>query len=123
MHLARISGESAAAEGWPWALCAVALYGVISYGLQYRARARRGSRHPARDAVHDLKDREEPQSSAQHAISRVLMFGGGAAIVLVALTTSGAVRIVAAGLTAVVAASAWAYYDHRAEARSLDRPG
>ncbi|MER5386646.1 hypothetical protein ABT040_41500 [Streptomyces sp. NPDC002688] len=123
MHLARVSVESAAAEGWPWALGAVALYGLISYGLQYRARARRGSRHPGRDALHDLKDREEPQSSGQHVISRVLMFGGGAAIALVALTTSGVVRIVAAGLTAVIAVSTWAYYDHRAEARSLDRRG
>ncbi|MEU8979928.1 hypothetical protein ACFVXW_12680 [Streptomyces sp. NPDC058251] len=117
MHLAR--GTSDTLEAWWWVLGAVALYALMSYGLEYRARARRGSRHPARDALRDLKDREEPQSGRQRFVSRVIMLCGGALTALTALVTSGVVRVLVVGVTALVAVTVWAYYDHRAEARSL----
>ncbi|MEU1039431.1 hypothetical protein ACFYP4_10985 [Streptomyces sp. NPDC005551] len=113
MYLARGSGGDP--ENWLWALGALVLYVVISYGLQYRARVRRGSRHPAGDALHDLKDREEPQRPWQRFLSRVIMLAGAGLTALVALTTSGTLRVVTVGLTAVVAVTAWAYYDHRTE--------
>ncbi|RZU25046.1 hypothetical protein [Streptomyces sp. BK239] len=115
MNLAR--GSSDDSGSLLWGLGAIALYALISYGLDYRARARRGSRHPAREALHDLKDREEPQSPRHRIVSRVIMIGGGVLTGLVAYTTSGTLRAVAAGLTAVVAVTAWAYYDHRTETR------
>ncbi|NSL43238.1 hypothetical protein [Streptomyces sp. 8P21H-1] len=114
MYLARGSGGDA--DGWFWALGALALYALISYGLAYRARTRRGSRRPAHDALHDLKDREEPQAPGQRLVSRVIMLAGGGATVLVALATSGALRAVAVAGTAVAAVTLWAYYDHRTEA-------
>jgi hypothetical protein len=115
MHLAR--GSSDDPYAWFWALGALALYALISYGLTYRARVRRGSVHPARDAVHDLKDREEPQPPKQRFISRALMLCGAGLTVLASALTSGPVRIVAVGLTAGVAVVAWAYYDYRTERR------
>ncbi|MEU0941329.1 hypothetical protein ABZ379_00805 [Streptomyces canus] len=115
MHLARGSTDDPYA--WFWTLGALALYALISYGLTYRARVRRGSVHPARDAVHDLKDREEPQSPKQRFISRVLMLCGAGLTGLAAALTSGTVRIVTVGLTAGVAVVAWAYYDYRTERR------
>ncbi|MER6282477.1 hypothetical protein [Streptomyces sviceus] len=67
--------------------------------------------------MHDLKDREEPQSPKQRLISRVLMLCGAGLTVLAAALTSGTVRIVAVGLTAGVAVAVWAYYDYRTERR------
>lgn len=121
MFLAR--GSSDDPEGWLWTLAAVALYAVISYGLEYRTRARRGSRHPARDALRDLKDREDPQTPRHRFVSRVIMLCGAAATGLVAFATAttGAARIPAVALTAVVAVSVWAYYDHRTEMRDSGR--
>ncbi|MCX4238251.1 hypothetical protein ACH4Y0_26230 [Streptomyces sp. NPDC020707] len=113
MYLARGGGGDP--EGWLWALGALALYALISYALAYRARARRGSGHPAHDALHDLKDREEPQTTRQRLVSRTIMLCGGAATGLVAFTTSGVLRVVAVAGTAVVAVAVWAYYDHRTE--------
>ncbi|MDQ1034206.1 membrane protein implicated in regulation of membrane protease activity [Streptomyces sp. V3I8] len=113
MHLARGGGGDPGS--WLWALGALALYALISYALAYRARTRRGSGHPGHDALHDLKDREEPQSPRQRLLSRAAMLGGAGATVLVALSTSGVLRVVAAGATAVVAVGLWAYYDHRTE--------
>ncbi|MFE3036493.1 hypothetical protein ACFXKY_33170 [Streptomyces canus] len=115
MYLAQRSSDDPYA--WLWILAALALYALISYGLTYRARVRRGSVHPARDAVHDLKDREEPQPPKQRFISRVLMLCGAGLTVLAAALTSGTLRIVAVGLTAGVAVVAWAYYDYRTERR------
>ncbi|MFE2827625.1 hypothetical protein [Streptomyces sp. NPDC059271] len=121
MYLARMHGGGAPdGQAWLWALGALALYCLISYGLQYRTRARRGSSRPARDALHDLKDREEPQSPGQHFASRMIMLGGGALVGLVAFLTSGGLRVAAVAVTAVVAVTAWAFYDHRAESRSLE---
>ncbi|WAU83387.1 hypothetical protein O1Q96_29080 [Streptomyces sp. Qhu-G9] len=113
MYLAR--GASDDADAWLWALGALALYALISYALAYRARARRGSRHPAHDALHDLKDREEPQTPRQRLVSRAIMLCGGAVTGLVAFTTSGVPRVLAVAGTAVVAVGLWAYYDHRTE--------
>ncbi|MFJ2262920.1 hypothetical protein ACIOKD_32210 [Streptomyces sp. NPDC087844] len=113
MHLARGSGGDP--EGWLWALGALALYALISYALAYRSRARRGSGQPAHDALHDLKDREEPQNPRQRFVSRTIMLCGGALTGLVAFTTTGAVRVGAVAGTAVVAVAVWAYYDHRTE--------
>ncbi|MEU3792815.1 hypothetical protein [Streptomyces fructofermentans] len=113
MYLAR--GASDADGAWLWALGAILLYALISFGLDYRSRARRGSRHPARDALHDLKDREEPQSPREHFVSRLIMLAGGGATGLVAYTTSGVPRIVAVTSTAIVAVTVWAYYDHRTD--------
>lgn len=120
MHLALGHGGAVDGQTWLWALGALVLYGLISYGLQYRTRARRGSRSPGRDALRDLKDREEPQSPGQHFVSRMIMLGGAVLVGLVALVTSGGLRVAAVALTAVVAVTAWAYYDHRAESRSLE---
>ncbi|MFD0306604.1 hypothetical protein [Streptomyces sp. NPDC127119] len=119
MYLAR--GGGADPEGLLWALGALALYALISYALAYRARARRGSGHPAHDALHDLKDREEPQTPRQRFVSRTIMLCGAAATGLVAFTTSGTVRVVAIAVTAVVAVSVWAYYDHRTENPAAQR--
>ncbi|MEU1479919.1 hypothetical protein ACFYZ8_27190 [Streptomyces sp. NPDC001668] len=116
MHLAR--GSSDDPYAWLWILGALALYALISYGLTYRARVRRGSPHPARDAVHDLKDREEPQPPEQRFVSRVLMLCGAGLTGLAAALTSGAVRIVAVGVTAGLAVVVWAYYDYRTERRA-----
>ncbi|WP_413760249.1 hypothetical protein [Streptomyces sp. MMBL 11-3] len=113
MYLARGSGGDP--ENWFWALGAVALYALISYALAYRARSRRGSRHPGHDALHDLKDREEPQSPRQRLLSRAIMLGGAAATAGVALSTSGVPRVVATAVVAVAAVGLWAYYDHRTE--------
>ena len=113
MYLAR--GSSDDPYVWLWVLGALALYALISYGLTYRARARRGSVHPGRDALHDLKDREDPQPPEYRFISRVIMLCGAGLTGLVAFLTSGAVRVLTVGLTAVVAVTVWAYYDHRTE--------
>ncbi|MFF9038330.1 hypothetical protein ACF090_23015 [Streptomyces sp. NPDC014892] len=115
MYLAR--GGSADGTGLLWAMGALALYLLISYGLHYRARARRGSGRAAREALHDLKDREDPQPQ-QRFVSRMIMLCGGAATGLAAFATSGVVRVVAVGLTAVVGVAVWAYYDHRVETRT-----
>jgi membrane protein implicated in regulation of membrane protease activity len=120
MHLARGSGDDPYV--WLWALGALALYALITYGLTYRARARRGSRHPARDAVHDLKDREDPQPRDQRFVSRVIMVCGAGLTGLVAAVTSGAVRTLAVGLTIASAATAWAYYDYRTQRRTATKP-
>ncbi|GAB2892181.1 hypothetical protein GCM10027074_70400 [Streptomyces deserti] len=103
---------------WLWGLGALALYALISYGLTYRARARRGCAHPARDALHDLKDREDPQPPEYRFISRVIMLCGAGLTGLVAFATSGAARVLAVGLTAMVAVTMWAYYDHRTKRRA-----
>lgn len=116
MYLAR--GSSGDPYVWLWVLGALALYALISYGLTYRARARRGATHPARDALHDLKDREDPQPPGYRFLSRVIMLGGAGLTGLVAYLTSGAARVLAVGLTAVVAVTGWAYYDHRTERRA-----
>jgi membrane protein implicated in regulation of membrane protease activity len=116
MHLSR--GSSDDPYVWLWVLGALALYALISYGLTYRARARRGSAHPARDALHDLKDREDPQPPEYRFISRVIMLCGAGITGLVAFLTSGAARVLAVGFTAVVAVTVWAYYDHRTERRA-----
>ncbi|MGX1365225.1 hypothetical protein RKD19_000584 [Streptomyces canus] len=121
MHLAR--GSSDDPYVWLWTLGAVALYALISFGLTYRARARRGSAHPARDALHDLKDREEPQTTRQRLVSRLLMASGAGLTGLAAALTSGAVRIVTVGLTAGVAVVVWAYYDYRTEGRAAPGDG
>jgi hypothetical protein len=115
VYLAR--GSNADPYVWLWVLGALALYALISYALTYRARARRGSAHPARDALHDLKDREDPQPPEYRFLSRVIMLCGGALTGLAAFLTSGVVRVVAVGLTAVVAVTVWAYYDHRTQRR------
>jgi hypothetical protein len=117
MHLAR--GSSADPYEWLWVLGALALYALISYGLTYRARARRGSAHPARDALHDLKDREDPQPPENRFVSRVIMLSGAGLTGLVAYLTGGVVRVLAVGLTTVVAVTVWAYYDHRTERRAF----
>lgn len=95
-------GASEDTEGWLWALGALALSALISSRLEYRARTRRGSRHPAREALHDLKNREDKQPPQQRFVSRVIMLCEGAATGLVAFATSGTVRIPAVGLTLVV---------------------
>lgn len=105
-------------ETWLWALGAIALYALISFGLEYRRRRRRGADEPAREALHELKDRENPQSAKQYAGSRAVMFAGGAVVGLVAWATSGVARPVLVVLTALVAVSVWAYYDHRAQGRA-----
>ncbi|MFI9150557.1 hypothetical protein [Streptomyces sp. NPDC053367] len=120
MQLAR--GASDDPYVWLWALGALALYALITYGLTYRARARRGSRHPARDAVHDLKDREDPQPSDKRLVSRVIMLSGAGLTGLVAALTSGVVRTLAVGLAIGAAVTAWAYYDHRTQRRASTKP-
>ncbi|MEG8277293.1 hypothetical protein [Streptomyces sp. AHA2] len=119
MHLAR--GSSDDPHVWLWVLGALALYALISYALAYRARARRGSSHPARDAVHDLKDREDPQPPEDRFVSRLIMFSGAGLTGLVAYLTSGAVRVLTVGLTALVAVTVWAYFDHRTQTRAAAR--
>ncbi|MEU2288529.1 hypothetical protein ABZ614_42675 [Streptomyces sp. NPDC013178] len=116
MYLAR--GSSDDPYVWLWVLGALALYALISYGLTYRARARRGSAHPAHDALHDLKDREDPQPPVYRFISRVIMLCGAGLTGLVAFLTSDAVRVLTVGLTAVAAVTVWAYYDHRTGRRA-----
>ncbi|MFF0205218.1 hypothetical protein [Streptomyces sp. NPDC005017] len=116
MYLAR--GFSDDPGIWLWTIGALALYVLVTYGLTYRARARRGSAQPARDAVHDLKDREDPQPLEQRFVSRVIMLCGAGITALVAALTSGVVRTLAVGLTIGVAATAWAYYDHRTVRRA-----
>ncbi|GLJ92139.1 hypothetical protein [Streptomyces poonensis] len=119
MVLAR--GVSDDPEAWLWALGAIALYALISFGLEYRSRRRRGAHDPAREALHELKDREDPQSPGQYFVSRMIMLGGAAATGLVAWAASGVVRPVAVAFTALVAVVAWAYYDHRAQGRAARR--
>ncbi|MET9559594.1 MULTISPECIES: hypothetical protein [Streptomyces] len=118
MYLARGGGDP---EGWLWALGAIALYALISYALTYRARARRGSGHPAQDALHDLTDREEPQRPRQRLVSRAIMLCGAALTGLAAYTTSGVVRVLAVAATAVVAVALWAYYDYRTHTPAAQR--
>ncbi|MEV3973414.1 hypothetical protein AB0K68_35650 [Streptomyces sp. NPDC050698] len=119
MYLAR--GSSDDPHVWLWVLGAVALYALISYALAYRARARRGSAHPAHEALHDLKDREDPQPPENRFFSRLVMLGGAGLTGLVAYLTSGTVRVLMVGLTAVLAVTVWAYYDHRTETRAAAR--
>ncbi|KUN33336.1 hypothetical protein AQJ30_34655 [Streptomyces longwoodensis] len=116
MLLARGSGDDP--DRWLWILAAVALYAVITYGLTYRARVRRGSAHPARDAVRDLKDREDPQSPRQRYVSRLIMLGGALVVGLSIALTSGPLRIVVAGLTGAATVIGWAYYDFRTSRRT-----
>ncbi|MFD5341052.1 hypothetical protein [Streptomyces hawaiiensis] len=120
MYLARGSSDDDPYV-WLWVLGAVALYALISYGLAYRARARRGSAHPAHDALHDLKDREDPQPPENRLVSRVIMLCGAGLTGFVAYLTSGAVRVLTVGLTVVVAVTVWAYYDHRTQTRAPAR--
>ncbi|WP_320783795.1 hypothetical protein [Streptomyces sp. CRN 30] len=119
MVLAR--GTSGDPGTWLWALGAIALYALISFGLEYRRRRRRGADEPAKEALHELKDRENPQDPKHYLLSRVVMFAGGAAVGLVALATSGVARPVLVVLTALVAVSVWAYYDHRTQDRAARR--
>ncbi|MFH9010994.1 hypothetical protein ACH4C6_06420 [Streptomyces sp. NPDC017943] len=121
MYLAR--GSSDDPYVWLWVLGALALYAVISYGLAYRARARRGSSHPAKDAVHDLKDREDPQPPEYRLASRAIMFCGAGLTALAAYLTSGALRVVTVGLTALVAVTVWAWFDHRTRSRAAVQRG
>ncbi|MGI5365473.1 hypothetical protein C9J60_26615 [Streptomyces sp. A244] len=116
MYLAR--GSSDDPYLWLWVLGAVALYALISYALAYRARARRGSAHPAQDALHDLKDREDPQPPENRFVSRLIMLSGAGLTGLVAYLTGGAVRVLTVALTVVAAVSVWAYYDHRTQTRA-----
>lgn len=113
MHLSRAATGDGV--GLLWALGALALYLLISYGLQYRAR--RGSGRPAREALRDLKDREDPQPQ-QRFVSHMIILCGAAATGLAAFATSGIVRVVAVGLTLVVGVAVWAYYDHRTGTRA-----
>ncbi|MFG2135063.1 hypothetical protein ACGFNV_46045 [Streptomyces sp. NPDC048751] len=119
MYLAR--GASDDPYVLPWVLGAIGLYALISYALTYRTRARRGSAHPARDALHDLKDREDPQPCENRFVSRVIMLCGAGLTGLVAFLTSGAVRVLAVGLVAVGAVTMWAYYDHRTQRRASEQ--
>jgi Flp pilus assembly protein TadB len=120
MHLARGSTDDPFV--WLWAFGALALYALITYGLTYRARARHGSTHPALDAVHDLKDREDPQPRDQRFVSRVIMLCGAGLTCLVAAVTSGVVRPLGVGLAIGSAVTAWAYYDYRTTRRTSTKP-
>ncbi|MFD8236692.1 hypothetical protein ACFV20_33060 [Streptomyces sp. NPDC059696] len=120
MYLARRSSDDDPYV-WLWVLGALALYALISYGLTYRARARRGSAHPAQDALHDLKDREDPQPPENRLVSRVIMLCGAVLTGCAAYLTNGAVRVLTVGFTAVVAVVVWAYYDHRTQMRATAR--
>ncbi|MFV0129217.1 hypothetical protein ACLGI4_16165 [Streptomyces sp. HMX112] len=113
-----LAGLPDTATEWGWMLGALALYVVVGFALEYRARRRRGSARPAKEALRDLDDREWPQSPEQYLTSRMVLLGGMLAMVPVALVTSGTVRQVALVVVGAAAVAVWAYYDHRTEKRS-----
>ncbi|GAA2332065.1 hypothetical protein OKJ48_11770 [Streptomyces kunmingensis] len=105
-----------------WALFVgiFALYLAIGFGLEYRAKRRRGAAQPARAAARGLFAERNGIAPKQHFASRMVMLVGALAAGATAYVTRGAptaVQIVTVGVVAVLGIFAWAYFDHRTEPR------
>ncbi|MFJ4716246.1 hypothetical protein [Streptomyces sp. NPDC088785] len=104
-----------------WAVLAgvIVLYMAIGYGLELRAKRRRGARRPAKAAARGLF-LERGSSPGQNFASRMIMMAGAVAAGATGYFTRGApigLRCAAVGLVAVVGIFVWAYFDHRTEPR------
>lgn len=122
MVLARGSGMDSPGD-WALVIGILALYLAIGFGLEYRAKRRRGADQPAKAAARDLfaeRDVHAPGAPQQYFASRMVMLVGGLATGGAGYLTRGAptaVQVVVMGGVAVAAIFAWAYYDHRTEPR------
>ncbi|MEU6994070.1 hypothetical protein ABZ953_25880 [Streptomyces sp. NPDC046465] len=104
---------------WAGFIGILVLYLAIGYGLELRAKRRRGARQPAKAAVKGLFV-ERGSAPAQTFASRMIMLVGALAAGATGFLTRGAptvVQAVAVGLVAAVGIFAWAYFDHRTEPR------
>ncbi|MGW5327595.1 hypothetical protein [Streptomyces sp. NPDC004014] len=109
------------ASDWACLLSILAAYFAMSYLMEYRARRRRRSPDAARQALHDLGDRQRAQPPRQHLESRLVMLGGALAVAGAAIVTPEPFRIVVTVLAGLLAVGAWAFFDHRTEVRESRR--
>ncbi|MFD4628450.1 hypothetical protein ACFVYR_00900 [Streptomyces sp. NPDC058284] len=108
-----------------WALLVgvLVLYLAIGFGLEYRAKRRRGADEPVKAAAKGLFAERDGSAGAdpqQYFASRMVMLVGALATGLAGYFTHSAptaVQALVMSAVAVVAISAWAYFDYRTEPR------
>ncbi|MFI1680627.1 hypothetical protein [Streptomyces sp. NPDC020607] len=122
MVLAR--GNSMDGPGdWALLIGILVLYLAVGFGLEYRAKRRRGADQPVKAAARGLFAEREGGAAAepqQYFASHMVMLVGGAATGLAGFLTRGApvaVQALVMGAVAVVGIFAWAYFDYRTEPR------
>ncbi|MET9090700.1 hypothetical protein ABZX72_01260 [Streptomyces cyaneofuscatus] len=109
---------------WAGVAVIMVLYLLIGYGLEYRAKKRRGAERPAKAAAEGLfSERQGGMVAApeQHFASRMVMMFGALAAGLAGFLTRGAptgVHYAVMGGVALLGIFAWAYFDHRTEPRT-----
>ncbi|MEW2390116.1 hypothetical protein AB0933_17375 [Streptomyces venezuelae] len=108
---------------WAMVIGILALYLAVGFGLEYRAKRRRGARRPVKAAAKGLFAERDGSAGAdpqQYLASRMVMLVGALATGGAGFLTRGAPTAVQALVmvaVAVVAISAWAYFDYRTEPR------
>lgn len=111
-------------SSWAGAAVIMVLYLLIGYGLEYRAKKRRGAERPVKAAAEGLfSERQGGLAAApeQHFASRMVMMVGALAAGVAGFLTRGApagVHYAAMGGVALLGIFAWAYFDHRTEPRT-----
>ncbi|MBM7173160.1 hypothetical protein JQK87_33190 [Streptomyces sp. G44] len=108
-----------------WALLTgvLVLYLAVGFGLEYRAKRRRGADQPVKAAARGLfAERQGGVGAApgQYLASRMVMLVGGLATGLAGYLTRGAptaVQVLVMGAVAAAGILAWAYFDFRTEPR------
>jgi hypothetical protein len=118
-------GDTDDPSDWAWVAGAFELYLLIGYGLEYRAKKRRGVERPVKAAARGLFHKRDGNDPWQHFASRMVMLCGALAVGLAGYFTRhapAAVQFLVGRTAALLGIFAWAYFDHRSEPRSESKP-